>query len=256
MKDRMKRYLALVVMLMGIICSTATTAFAYTDDQSQQNGVGTENVGMTGAGASETGTAVVIPENSGAAIEEEPPAGEGAPGETAVQGVQSGTGNTPFSVPGNGQLVDDMSEDGTKQFLTVRTKSGNTFFMVLDRSNNTENVYMLSMIDENDLAEFLEEEKETEKKAPSIILPETETKPEVQEPEKEVTVEEDGGMSAGTMFVVIILLLGGAGGYYYFKVLKPKREEEEAESENMELYDDGVYFNEDEDPEDADEDEE
>ena len=246
MKNKVKRYLALAVMLMGMVCSTATTAFAYTDDQGPQNGVGTETVGMTGAGAAETGTAGVVPENSGAVIEEEPPAGEAAPGETAVQGAQSGTENTPFSVPGNGQLVDDMSEDGTKQFLTVRTKSGNTFFMVLDRSNNTENVYMLSMNDENDLAEFLEEEKETEKKAPSIILPETETKPEVKEPEKEVKVEKDGGMSVGTMFVVIILLLGGAGGYYYFKVLKPKREEEESESENMELYDDGVYFNEDE----------
>lgn len=65
--------------------------------------------------------------------------------------------------------------------------------------------------------------------------------------------EKTGGTNTGTLFVVIVLLAGGAGGYYYFKVLKPKREEEEAESENMEIYDDGVYINEDEDPEDADE---
>lgn len=31
------------------------------------------------------------------------------------------------------------------------------FFLVLDRSRNAENAYMLSMIDENDLADFIEE---------------------------------------------------------------------------------------------------
>ena len=48
-----------------------------------------------------------------------------------------------FSVPGNGSLADDKSGDSTKEFLTVQTKNGNTFFLVLDRSSNKENVYML-----------------------------------------------------------------------------------------------------------------
>ena len=72
--------------------------------------------------------------------------------------------NSAFSTPGNAQLVDDKENDDTKQFLTIQTKKGNTFYMVIDRSGTSENVYMMSLVDENDLAEFLDETKETEKK--------------------------------------------------------------------------------------------
>ena len=77
---------------------------------------------------------------------------------------QPATEETPFSTPGNGQLVDDKGNDSSKQFLTVQTKNGNTFYMVIDRAGSSENVYMMSLVDENDLAEFLDETKETEKK--------------------------------------------------------------------------------------------
>ena len=77
---------------------------------------------------------------------------------------------TPFSVSGNGEVLDDITGDETKQFITVRTKNNQTFFVVIDRANKVDNVYMLSMIDENDLAEFLEEEEETA--IPQIQLPE------------------------------------------------------------------------------------
>lgn len=78
-----------------------------------------------------------------------------------------------FSIPGNGEVLDDKTDDGTKEFLTIQTKNGNTFFLVLDRSSNTENVYMLSMIDENDLAEFMDETQTEE--TPQVVIPETET---------------------------------------------------------------------------------
>ena len=55
--------------------------------------------------------------------------------------------NSAFSTPGNAQLVDDKENDDTKQFLTIQTKKGNTFYMVIDRSSNTENVYMMSLVD-------------------------------------------------------------------------------------------------------------
>lgn len=146
---------------------------------------------------------------------------------------------TPFSMPGNGQLVDDLSDDTTKQFLTVRTKNGNTFFLIVDRSSNTENVYMLSWIDENDLAEFLEETEPMEEIAPVIVI-EPETTSAVEEPEAEQK-ESSRNRGTGTMAVAILLLVGGAGSYYYVKVLKPKKEEEEAESEGLEFYDSRVY---------------
>ncbi len=36
--------------------------------------------------------------------------------------------------------------------------------MVIDRSSNTENVYMMSLVDENDLAEFLDETEKRQRK--------------------------------------------------------------------------------------------
>ena len=60
--------------------------------------------------------------------------------------------------------MDDKENDSTKQFLTVQTKNGNTFYMVIDRSGTSENVYMMSLVDENDLAEFIDTEKNEETK--------------------------------------------------------------------------------------------
>ena len=60
---------------------------------------------------------------------------------------QPATEETPFSTPGNGQLVDDKGNDSSKQFLTVQTKNGNTFYMVIDRAGSSENVYMMSLVD-------------------------------------------------------------------------------------------------------------
>ncbi len=147
----------------------------------------------------------------------------------------------PFSVAGNGELLDDITDDETKQFLTVQTKNGNTFFMVIDRSRNSENVYMLSLVDEYDLAEFIEEEEtEPVEEKPAVIVEEPQPEPVQEEPQPE-----KGGMGMGALLTIILLGAGGAGGYYYFKIWKPKREEEEDESEDLEFYDGGAYVNED-----------
>lgn len=167
--------------------------------------------------------------------EEEPVIMEETPEETEA---------TPFSVAGNGQLLDDITDDETKQFLTVQTKNGNTFFMVIDRSRNSENVYMLSLVDENDLAEFLEEEPEpVEEEKPAVIIEEPQPEPVVEEPQPG---PEKTGMNMGAVLTIFVLGAGVVGGYYYFKILKPKREEEEAESEDLEFFDGGAYTNEDE----------
>lgn len=150
---------------------------------------------------------------------------------------------TPFSVAGNGQLLDDITDDETKQFLTVQTKNGNTFFMVIDRSRNSENVYMLSLVDERDLAEFIEEEEpEPAEEKPAVIVEEPKPEPVQEEIQSE---PEKGGMGMGAVFTILLLGAGCVGGYYYFRIWKPKREEEEAESEDLEFYDGGAYVNED-----------
>ena len=78
-----------------------------------------------------------------------------------------------FTPDGNLTLVDDFSfltedEDGNtegKQFLTVQTKAGNTFFIVIDRAREAENVYFLNKVDEADLLSLMDEPP-AEKAAP------------------------------------------------------------------------------------------
>lgn len=170
-------------------------------------------------------------------------AAQAEPEPVIVEETPEETETTPFSVAGNGQLLDDITDDETKQFLTVQTKNGNTFFLVIDRSRNSENVYMLSLIDEYDLAEFIGEEKsEPVEEKPAVIVEEPQQEPVQEENQPE---QEKGGMGMGALLTVILLGAGGVGGYYYFKIWKPKREEEEAESEDLEFYDGGTFVNED-----------
>lgn len=156
---------------------------------------------------------------------------------------QPATEGTPFSTPGNGQLVDDKENDSSKQFLTVQTKNGNTFYMVIDRSGTSENVYMMSLVDENDLAEFLDENEETEKKEePAVVLPETTATPE---PETEVNPEPGGNKMFGSAILGggIVLVFGGLAAFALSKFRKKK--EDGIVEEGLEFADDS-YINEDE----------
>lgn len=146
----------------------------------------------------------------------------------------------PLTPDGNGNIADDIVS-GSKQFITVQTKNGNHFYLILDRDRDGDNAYMLSQIDEADLAEFIEkEELEVQTPVipePEIIMPEPEPDP-MPEPEKK-----DSGNS-----VLSLLLLAAAGGgaFYYFKVYKPKSEKpKQPNVEDMEFEDD-VEINEDE----------
>ncbi len=142
----------------------------------------------------------------------------------------------PFTIAGNGEVEDNIVDDPSKEFFTVKTKGGNTFFLVIDRARNSENVYMLSMIDEYDLQEFLDDEERNgkqEEETPAVVLPETKPEPtpdvEIEEPKE----ESNGGMNK-ILLLVFVAALGGAGAFFYFYIYKPKPKEETPTSENLE----------------------
>ena len=142
----------------------------------------------------------------------------------------------PFTIAGNGEVEDKITDDSSKEFFTVKTKGGNTFFLVIDRARNSENVYMLSMIDEYDLQEFLDDEERNDKQeeeTPAVVLPETKPEPtpdvEIEEPQE----ESSGGMNK-ILLLVFVAALGGAGAFFYFYIYKPKQSEPEVSKENLE----------------------
>ena len=152
----------------------------------------------------------------------------------------------PFTIAGNGEVEDNIVDDPSKEFFTVKTKDGNTFFLVIDRARNSENVYMLSMIDEYDLQEFLDDEERNgkqEEETSAVVLPETKLEPvpdvEIEEPKKE-----SGGMNK-VLVMVFVAALGGAGAFFYFYIYKPKPKENTPKSENMETDQNLATVNED-----------
>ena len=130
----------------------------------------------------------------------------------------------PFTQPGNGQ-VEDHVEDGTgsKEFYTVQTHNGNTFYIDIDKDRMDDNAYLLSQVDERDLMEFVEEEPVEE--TPQVVLEES----PVEEP------EEPERSHSWIWTLIILLAIAGGAAYWYFRMYLPGQEETTiSESEGME----------------------
>lgn len=199
--------------------------------------------------AEETTTEVVAETSSEATTEENTE-------DTDTGRVIAESDSSAFSTHGNAQLVDDKENDDTKQFLTIQTKKGNTFYMVIDRSSTSENVYMMSLVDENDLAEFLDETEDSKtEEEQKVVIPETttETTPAVEkETEEETTQKNTGG--ADIWKLCTIVLAGGLGIGAVVVYLKYGRKKEDGfVSEQLE-FTDGPFINEEQENEDGQED--
>lgn len=62
----------------------------------------------------------------------------------------------PLTPDGNLEIVDDILHED-KQFITVKSRSGAEFYIVIDRSRDSDNVYFLNQVDDVDLFALLEE---------------------------------------------------------------------------------------------------
>lgn len=172
--------------------------------------------------------------------------------------------DTPFTPNGNMSLVDDIYQNESckngeeeviqsKQFITVQTKSGNVFYIIIDRSKEGENVYFLNLVDESDLMALMElpESAETpaepEKPAECICKdrdkcelgavntdcevckvdltkcsgkekPKEEVKSDVVE--KPAPEAEKKSINPALLLLPLLVIAGGAA-YWFFKIRKP-----------------------------------
>ena len=148
--------------------------------------------------------------------------------------------DSAFSVSGNAEVLDDI-EDGTKEFYTITTENNNTYFLIIDKSSSADNVYMLSLIDEADLADFLEEEEQdattveaTPTPSPTVIIQQPTAVPETTETTEEETSESssDNTLNSSVLIIgaLVLILIGG----WYFKIYRPKKEAEYDTDEGLE----------------------
>ena len=145
---------------------------------------------------------------------------------------------------GNLTLVDDYhttySDGSGQQFITLVSKSGATFYLVIDRNaKGQQTVHFMNLVDEADLLALMDEdaadaytaEKEAAAKAEQDKLKaEEEAKKAAEEAAASGTEQPKENKvtkyAAGFLGVVALIALAAGGGFYAFTKQKQKRQAE------------------------------
>ena len=177
--------------------------------------------------------------------------GEAAPVEQpilpeVVENVVTVTAETSGALTpeGNLTLVDDYhtnySDGSGQQFITLVSKSGNTFYLVIDRNaKGQQTVHFMNLVDEADLLTLMEEEEADAYTAEKEAAAQAEQDRMKAEEEAKKAAEEAAAsgteqpkenkvtkIASGFLGVVVLIALAAGGIFYAFTKQKQKKQAE------------------------------
>ena len=147
---------------------------------------------------------------------------------------------TPLTPEGNLTLVDDIKveESSDKQFVTLQSKNGNYFYLVIDRAGDKENVYFLNLVDEADLMALIEDKDkkaeppkvctcsmkcETGKVKSDCPVCVNDLNQCVGKASEPIEIAPEKKSNTGSLLLILLLIGGFGGAFYFFKTLKNKQ---------------------------------
>lgn len=185
----------------------------------------------------------------------------------------------PLTPDGNMNLVDDYGdhEASGKQFITLTTKDGNYFYLIIDRDDSgKETVHFLNQVDESDLLSLMDkeevkeytarqddestEDKLKEEKAAKESSSAEPAQPAQASEETKSKEKKTPSVPVGTLVLLVLTGFAAIGAYVYKKIGKknkkddrpdPDADYQEGEEEDYlkELEDDGNLEEDGEGPE-------
>ena len=259
---RLKAGLIAVFASTLMACGSATPAFAQANPDAEQSAVTVE----------ETSDSTGSDTNSDSSAESTVQS-DGTDSTDSTDSTRDVSG--ALTPDGSLTLVDDVDDEDAKnmQFMTVTTRDGSYYYIIIDRSGSEDNVYFLNAVDAADLMNVMTDEEkeelaesassETEDSSTDIITPtliddDGESGGDATETEDDKNVDSEMQNKAGSTLPMLGVFAGiGAliAGAYYLLKIKPEKEQAKDVDEDREFYDDDEYVNEDEwlDEEEAEE---
>ena len=170
--------------------------------------------------------------------------------ETVTQTVYVPIGpGQPYQQDGNMQTLDMLYSAATnKQFITVQTRAGETYFLIIDydkpidEENEIYETYFLNLVDDHDLLSVIEDESLIPTPTPQIVY----VTPEPTEAPRATPIpiadDDETDMGAMALLLVGVAAIGGAGLWFF------KSRKKDKASDALPDYDE-YEFEEDEDSE-------
>lgn len=271
---------AVLALSTALMLGSSVCAYAQAPDEvntqstaaSTETGAGSQTGAAAGSEAGRTETAsdstVSGTQSTGNA---EPDAAGGRVTGTADSGTedsdQADSGNGVLTPSGNLSLVDDVSDADAEKidFMTVTSKDGHVFYIVIDHNAASQNVYFLNQVDESDLMALMsDQDKEALKTNKEDSGTESADAEEVVKPTVRDTSEasqdttrtsqktEAAKKNTVNSNMILAAVLGIIGliviATYYFLKIKPGKGGSSI-ADDLEFYDDEEYVKDDDETE-------